>query len=286
VSLLPNEKPGEPNPADDGVSPHAQTDQSPAYPSPVNVLGNEIAAVTSPYPPWNGWDVLAMVLVFVTAFFGLIFIAVRFTSGATSQQRFDRFASMPELAIGVQAIAELILLGTMFLVVAGRTGNANLWKAVNWCWPPKIWGYVALGFLMQIAVVVAGQFLPFPANTPFDALLKRTNGLIVVGVFSVTLGPLVEELLFRGFLYPLVRKYAGVWPAIIGTALPFGLMHLAQYGYSWASAMLIVVVGIVLASVRERTNSLAASFVVHVAYNGLSVAAMFAVTDGFRHLKT
>jgi membrane protease YdiL (CAAX protease family) len=44
-------------------------------------------------------------------------------------------------------------------------------------------------------------------------------------------------------------------------------------------------VGVVLAAVREKANSLAAGFLVHVAYNGVIVVMLLAATDGFRHFE-
>jgi membrane protease YdiL (CAAX protease family) len=49
--------------------------------------------------------------------------------------------------------------------------------------------------------------------------------------------------------------------------------------------LLIFLVGVVLGVVRARTDSVAAGFLVHMAYNGTIAAAMFAATDGFRHLE-
>jgi uncharacterized protein len=138
---------------------------------------------------------------------------------------------------------------------------------------------------MQATFLVVGRFLPFPKKTPFEALLQRPSSLILIMVFSVTLGPLMEELFYRGFLYPVLKRQFGVATGILGTALPFGLMHFAQYGNSWASVLLIFVVGVVLAVVREWKNSLGASFLVHVAYNGTISMLMFAATDGFRHME-
>ena len=236
-------------------------------------------------PPWNGWDVLAIVLVAAVAFFIFAFLAVRMTSGATFQEKAKRFVDMPERGLGVQALAELVLLGCMYLVVVARTGGARFWQTVRWNWPVKIGLYLLIGLLMQAVALVAERFLPLPTNTPFEVVLRRPYSLIAVAIFSVTLGPLIEELLFRGFLYSLLRKHFGVLTAIIGTALPFGLVHLAQYGYSWASGLLIFMVGVVLAAVREKANSLAAGFLAHVAYNGLIVAMLFGATDGFRHFE-
>ena len=236
-------------------------------------------------PGWSGWDVLAILLVGGVAFLVLAFLAVGMTAGATFQQKMNRFVGMPELGVGVQALAELVVLGCMYLVVAARTGGAQFWQSVHWNWPRNVGLYLLIGLLMQAVVLVAERLLPFPGNTPFDAVLRRPYSLVAVAVFSVTLGPLMEELFFRGFLYPVLRKHFGVMTGIVGTALPFGLVHLAQYGYSWASGLLIFAVGIVLATIREKANSLAAGFVAHVAYNGVIVALLFAATDGFRHLE-
>jgi uncharacterized protein len=229
--------------------------------------------------------VLAIVLVGAVAFFVMAFLAVGMTSGATFQQKANRFVAMPEWAVGIQALAELVVLGCMYLVVVARTDGARFWQTVHWNWPVKAGLYVLVGLLMQGVFLVVERFLPFPTNTPFDVVLRRPYSLVAVTVFSVTLGPLMEELFFRGFLYQLLRKHFGVLTAIIGTALPFGLVHLAQYGYSWAAGVLIFMVGVVLATVREKANSLAAGFLVHVAYNGVIVAILIVATDGFRHLE-
>jgi membrane protease YdiL (CAAX protease family) len=101
----------------------------------------------------------------------------------------------------------------------------------------------------------------------------------------VTLGPLMEELFFRGFLYPVLARRIGIVAGILVSALGFGLMHAAQYGYSWASILLIFLVGVVLGTVRAKKDSVAAGVLVHMGYNGTIALVMFAATDGFRHLE-
>jgi membrane protease YdiL (CAAX protease family) len=236
-------------------------------------------------PVWNGWDVLALVFVAIVLFFGLLFLVTAFFSGATFQQKLNRFAAVPELALGVQALVELLLIGCMYLIVAARTGGARFWKSVHWNWPANMGTYLFVGALMQTVFIFVERFLPFPKETPFDAVLRRPYSIVAIAIFSVTLGPLFEELFFRGFLYGVLRRPFGVFTAIVGTALPFGLVHAAQYGYSWASVMLIFAVGVVLATVREKKQSLAASFLVHVAYNSVIVLILLIATGGFRHLE-
>jgi uncharacterized protein len=236
-------------------------------------------------PAWNGWDVLALVFVGIVVFSGLMLLVTAFFPGATFQEKLNRFAGVPELALAVQALTELLLLGCMYLVVGARTGGAQFWKTVHWNWPANIGGYVLVGVLMQVVFMFGERFLPFPKETPFDAVLRRPYSIVAIAVFSITLGPLFEELFFRGFLYSVLRRAFGVVAAIIGSALPFGMVHLVQYGYSWASVLLIFLVGVVLATVREKKQSLAASFLVHVAYNSVIVLILLITTGGFRHLE-
>src|SRR6266699_397677 len=88
-----------------------------------------------------------------------------------------------------------------------------------------------------------------PRETPFSELLRRPFSMLLIAAFSITLGPLMEELFFRGFLYPVLRRRFGVLTGVLATALGFGLVHAAQYGYSWLSAALIFIVGVVVAVV-------------------------------------
>src|SRR5260370_18875607 len=84
--------------------------------------------------------------------------------------------------------------------------------------------------------------------------------------FPITLGPLMEELFFRGFLYPVLARRMGVVLAVIFTALPFSLVHLVQYGYAWVAVLVIFLVGVVLTASRALTASVAARFLAHVGF--------------------
>ena len=95
----------------------------------------------------------------------------------------------------------------------------------------------------------------------------------------------MEELFFRGFLYPVLARSIGMPIAIFLTALGFALLHGAQLMFSWGPVLVIFLVGMVITVVRAKTNSVAAGVVIHMAYNGTLTLAMFVATDGFRHLE-
>ena len=93
---------------------------------------------------------------------------------------------------------------------------------------------------------------------------------------------MMEELFFRGFMYPVLARRMGVAWAIALTALPFGLIHLPQYGWAWGAALIIVLVGVVCGVVRAATRSVGASFLVHAGYNGAQMMIAIVYTHGFR----
>jgi membrane protease YdiL (CAAX protease family) len=234
---------------------------------------------------WNGLDVFRLMITTIVAIVisGLAMLAV--VPGATFKVRVLRLSLLPELLIVAQMLAYLLLLGYMYILVTKERGSPRFWKAIHWNWPANVWPFLGVGLAMQIVFVFLERFLPFPKQTPFDDLLQRHTAIILISVFAVTLGPFMEEMFFRGFLYPVLERRFGMIAGISVTALGFGLMHATQYGYSWASVLLICLVGVVLGVVRARKDSVAASFLVHMAYNGTIAVAMFAVTGGFRHLE-
>jgi membrane protease YdiL (CAAX protease family) len=87
-----------------------------------------------------------------------------------------------------------------------------------------------------------------------------------VAVFCL-LAPFVEELLFRGVGYSLLRPL-GAAPAILVVGLAFGAWH------GLLVALLILVpFGWLLAYLRERTDSVVPGMVVHALFNGAAIAA-------------
>lgn len=64
----------------------------------------------------------------------------------------------------------------------------------------------------------------------------------------------------------------------------FGLIHLPQYGWAWGVALVIFLVGVACGAVRAVTKSVAASFLVHVGYNGTQMIILVVQSHGFRNM--
>ena len=61
-------------------------------------------------------------------------------------------------------------------------------------------------------------------------------------------------------------------------------MHGFQLHWSRPTLAVLFIVSMIFAAVRIRYNSLAASALVHIAYDGLIFLELIVTTGGFRHL--
>ena len=86
-------------------------------------------------------------------------------------------------------------------------------------------------------------------------------------VFAVIVTPLLEELLFRGVLYPVVARSFGADVGIVLVSALFGLAHVATYGFDLYAVMQTLVAGLYLTWLRARTGRLSASVWAHAALN-------------------
>ena len=236
-------------------------------------------------PVWSGWDVLQIAgLTLFTLFIVQIVIVLGARHFAFPHATWLEVAQKPALALLSELLTYIVVALYMILLVEGKY-HARFGQAICWNWP-GIAGvsFAGIGVLM-LGLDVLGRFLPMPKSTPFDQFFAHRSDAYLTAVFAVTLGPLMEELFFRGFLYPvLARRWGIVW-GILLTALPFGLIHMVQYGYAWGAVLIIFLVGVVLTAVRAVTKSVASSFLAHVGYNATLMVLAAWATDGFRHME-
>lgn len=236
-------------------------------------------------PVWTGWDVLVIALMTI----GTIFVFELLTiTGAwlllRSHETFRDVMQKPALDLLGEFLAYLAVAAFMIMLVENKYG-VRFWQAIRWNWPSPRTRVLALGLLgmFTISLDLIGRYLPMPKTSPFDEFFAHPRDAYLIAAFAVTLGPLMEELFFRGFLYPVLVRRTGMISAVLLTALPFGMMHYLQYR-SWAAVLVITLVGIVLTAVRAVTESVAASFIVHVGYNATLMMLAAIATDGFRHM--
>lgn len=146
---------------------------------------------------------------------------------------------------------------------------------------PASWGHAAVlivGGYLSILVVGAVLNLFLKAGeeqglVPDEWDSSRAAPFFANVVVVAGVAPIVEELSFRGLGFAAVRSAWGVAAAVLVTSAVFGLAH----GLVVALPVLVVF-GLVLAVVRQRTESLYPPIILHALFNGM--ALLVAVTLG------
>ena len=237
-------------------------------------------------PAWSGLDTLRLTLIAMVALVAgtcAVLFGVHFW--VLPRTPLGGLGRLPLVGVAGQAVGYVLVLAYMYVLVTRECGRADFLEALHWNWPQTVAPYLAGGVALALALQLLARLLPMPKNLPIDTFFQTPAEAWVLSVFSVTLAPLVEELFFRGFLYPVLQRGMGVTAAIFVTAFAFALLHGAQLMFAWGPVLVIALVGVTLTMVRAYKNSVAAGLLIHVTYNGTISALMFVGTDGFRHLE-
>jgi membrane protease YdiL (CAAX protease family) len=201
--------------------------------------------------------------------------------------------SNPKFSIGSMLIWYAALFFFLYVTLSLLRGHP-FWEVLGWRKiQPKLGElprnpllYFMAGCGLSLFVAIVSSRMKTPENIPIEELFKYRQTALLFMAMAVLVAPLVEETLFRGYLYPLFARSFGVAPGIILTGVLFGLMHGAQLGWTWALVAVLIFVGIVFTIVRARTGSVFASYLMHLGYN--SLISLFAIlgTHGFTKLPT
>jgi uncharacterized protein len=195
------------------------------------------------------------------------------------------FKAVFHLQFAARAVEPLLLQSAFYVLLFGGLMllfrvyyERPFWQSLGWKplgLPPL--AVIAAGLGSALAVAAIGTLLAVP-NTPnsMTDLMKDRTSLAALTIFGMTLGPLCEELAFRGFLQPLLVRSLGTVAGILAAAAPFGLLHYQEYGNSWKHALVVGAAGAAFGFMRHVTGSTKAAALMHAAYNGLFFGVLLA----------
>jgi membrane protease YdiL (CAAX protease family) len=128
-------------------------------------------------------------------------------------------------------------------------------------------GTLALGQALESLTYLLG--VGPGANLDWIARTLAAAGPAELGLAVLVIGglaPAGEELFFRGFMLTRLRQAWSAGPAILVSALAFGVIH-----GEWVHGMLAAGLGVYLGLVAERTGSVGPAILCHVGNNTVSV---------------
>lgn len=162
-------------------------------------------------------------------------------------------------------------------------------QKLNFNFAPTNFVTYLLIFPMMLGMMFIGEFISaqIPVSGPFFGefyeyfsrmMEKMTKDKGTLILLAVIMAPIFEEIVFRGIIQKgLINKGVKPWPAIIISAIIFGLVHGNPWQFVGA-----VLLGSILGLVYYKTKSLLLSILLH-AFNNLCSAMLifYGKTESF-----
>lgn len=130
---------------------------------------------------------------------------------------------------------------------------------------------------LRAAKMWAGGMRP-PMLEGLIGSVKGSGDAAFVVASAAVIVPVLEELLFRGFLYPMLRRYVGTGWALAVTSFLFAVAHILEPEGGWRQACLLFplysLLGLLLGGLVQRTGSLLPSILAHSLNNLYGVAKL------------
>jgi uncharacterized protein len=186
-------------------------------------------------------------MVFMLALCVLLLLYVVILRGMSPAELFGLRRLSFAKAAGIALIAIIPLYMVVSLVAA----------AVTW-WAKDVWPDIQ----PQDAVKAF--------KTASSPSLKAT-----MGIAAVIVAPLVEETVFRGFIYGVLKRYTDGWFAAVCSALLFAIVHMHV-----GSLVPLFVLALGLCAAYERTGSLLVPMTMHALFNGVSTTLLLLYPHG------
>jgi CAAX protease family protein len=229
---------------------------------------------------WTGWDALVLLALFIA---GTLFATLLCQMGYLALAALYHWPPLKPMEVGtnpyIALIAQLlvyILLVTFLYFLITRKYGLNFRNSLGLVklLPGAVRSFGVLGLLLALMAMVLSSRFPSTRETPLEKILSQGHAIYYFAAFAIVIAPFTEELIFRGFLYPIFENHGGRSVAVAVTALIFSGLHVFQLWGSWPAIGLIVVVGFVLSLTRAVTGLLTPCWIVHFVYNTTLVTAV------------
>ena len=135
--------------------------------------------------------------------------------------------------------------------------------------------YVCM-YMIDVFAYLFPDWLSLYEEIMESAGLSGDNGYsLSTVVYAALVGPVCEELCYRGVTYQYARAHFPFWSANISQALLFGAMHMNPMQSAYA-----FLVGLAFGAIYEKTRNIKVSILVHIAFNGCGILLENYMSEG------
>ena len=136
-------------------------------------------------------------------------------------------------------------------------------------------GLLALSWLFIMVYGLILAIFDEQIQPEIDLIFENTTFPFILFIGGVIVAPFVEEVFFRGFIFPGLRNRWGWQKGALVSAGLFALAHVAPTSY-----LPIFVLGFIFAFLYQTSDSVWPSILMHMIFNGVNLALVYGISQG------
>ena len=245
------------------------------------------------HTPWGWLDLIMLLVVAIgsTVLAGMLVSMAFFARGVTQSQLQNSGMERSLWILVTQVGVFACVLGYLWFSVA-ISRHLPFWRTAGW--RPLETGQVPKG-VAYLAYILGGGLLCFLVSVisdtygnhrelPIQEMFQDRRSSLFFIALAVLVAPVIEETIFRGYIYPVVARTFGMGLGVLLTGTLFGLLHAQQLWGGWVQIAMLVMVGIVFTYARAMSRSVVAGYLLHLGYNSFMALGFLLSPLGYRAL--
>ena len=186
---------------------------------------------------------------FLFQFILIVLLAYNFITGGNDSSLFNEYLKMKQIYI-------TLIIAIIFIPLL-----INDYKKFKKDKKTKInyFNLILLGIILSLIYNIFAYYFNFILKS---SLFDNNNNLVITLISTGLIGPVIEELMFRGIIYnELKSKYKNM-KAILITTIFFAIIH-----FNIIQTLYALAIGLILIFVYERYKNIKAPIILHMTSN-------------------
>jgi membrane protease YdiL (CAAX protease family) len=229
---------------------------------------------------WGFWTTTAYGLTAIVAWFALQLLTALVVLGFLGVGRDASDFEVQMLASHAVTIAVATIVSMpapiAVIAIAARFARCSVTEYLALNWPKRadlIVGLVIIAVLLPLGDLsswLTGRDLVPSAVVDAYRTARSSGTLVLLALALVVAAPLMEELLFRGFLFPgYARSRLGPWGAMVLTSAAWAVMHIQYEAFYLVH---IFILGCAFGWLRWSSGSTLLTVILHAIVNAVALA--------------
>ncbi|MDI9635608.1 CPBP family intramembrane metalloprotease [Kamptonema cortianum] len=206
----------------------------------------------------------------VALYLGIYFFFAMGLGALLTQSGMESSVAMVIVSLGMLLLLPFLLSARIFGVTTSLT-RLIIGRKSSWM---KWFGIAFLAYAANfvVAVPLAAMMnvllkdLPTPSHEAVEMLAGSPNLTTILSMIflAAVFAPIIEEVMFRGQLYPAMKRFMPIGVAVVLQGVIFAVIH-PQGPILWPA---LAIVGVTAAILSEETGSLVPAILMHALHNG------------------